>query len=79
MSPMSFQGVGVKRSYRGVRSHLIYQHQSPYVQRGPHHLPGGSQPFVSFTRTHASLFRVYPRRLIIRQMVDLLSLTPSSR
>jgi hypothetical protein len=51
----------------------------PHVLRETHHPPGGSQPLVSFTSSHALSFLVYPRRLIIRQMVDLLTRTPTSR
>src|SRR5215217_8753862 len=36
------RGVGVERSQRGVRAHLVHKHEPPAVDRGDHRLPSCS-------------------------------------
>src|SRR5215207_8651642 len=54
-------------------AHLIDKHQTTSIEgASDHHLPGSSQPFVSFQRPHSPFFRLKPIRLRSLLKVDSL-------
>src|SRR5919202_5586550 len=57
-------------------AHLVHEHQPAAVERAERRAPHQPQPLVAFASSCRSLFRLCPRRLIDRQIVASLTITP---
>lgn len=59
-----------------MSAHLVHEHQLLAVELAERGAPYQPQPLVTFACSWRSFFRLWPRRLIARQIIASLTFTP---